>query len=59
REQIKVANESNRNFVQYDPNEMHPEAIYKSRHLPFLKSKKFKTNTHDTKQWEFEVPNDI
>ena len=37
---------SNKNFIQYNPNEMHPKAIYTSRHLPFLKSKKFETNTH-------------
>ena len=44
--QVNVANKSNKNFIKYDPNEMHPEAKYTSRHLHFLKSKKFKTNTH-------------
>ncbi|RHZ82539.1 hypothetical protein Glove_109g212 [Diversispora epigaea] len=57
RKQVKAANKSNKNFIQYDPNVMHPEAIYTSRHLPFLKSKKFET--HDTKQWDFVVPDDI
>ncbi|RHZ86310.1 hypothetical protein Glove_52g27 [Diversispora epigaea] len=57
RKQIKVANKSNKNFIQFDPNVKHPEAIYISRHLPFLKSKKFET--HDTKQWDFEIPNII
>ncbi|RHZ89590.1 hypothetical protein Glove_13g128 [Diversispora epigaea] len=57
RKQIKAANKSNKNFIQYDPNVMHPEAIYTSRHLPFLKSKKFET--HVTKQWDFVIPDII
>ncbi|RHZ80816.1 hypothetical protein Glove_132g290 [Diversispora epigaea] len=57
--QVKAANKSNKNFIQYDPNEMHPEAIFTSRKLPFLKSKKFDNNAHDTKQWDFVVPDDI
>ena len=44
--QVNAANKSNKNFIQYDPNEMHPEAIYTSRKLPFLKSKKFENNAH-------------
>ncbi|RHZ64848.1 hypothetical protein Glove_320g163 [Diversispora epigaea] len=59
RKQVRAANKSNKNFVQYDPNEMHPEAIYTSRYLPFLKSKKSEDNTHDTKQWDFVVPDNI
>ncbi|RHZ65449.1 hypothetical protein Glove_315g65 [Diversispora epigaea] len=55
--QINVANKSNKNFIQYDPNEMHPEAIYTSRHLPFVKSKKFETL--NTKQWEFVISDNI
>ncbi|RHZ73058.1 hypothetical protein Glove_233g47 [Diversispora epigaea] len=55
--QINVANKSNKNFIQYDPNEMHPEAIYTSRHLPFVKSKNFET--HNTKQWDFVIPDNI
>ncbi|RHZ82890.1 hypothetical protein Glove_103g77 [Diversispora epigaea] len=55
--QINDANKSNKNSIQYDPNEMHPEAIYTSRHLPFVKSKKFETLK--TKQWEFVIPDDI
>ncbi|RHZ45211.1 hypothetical protein Glove_687g8 [Diversispora epigaea] len=55
--QINVANKSNKNFIQYDPNVKHSEAIYTSRHLPFVKSKKFET--HKTKQWDFEIPDDI
>ncbi|RHZ73012.1 hypothetical protein Glove_235g17 [Diversispora epigaea] len=55
--QINVANKSNKNFIQYDPNVKHSEAIYTSRHLPFVKSKKFEA--HDTKQWNFVIPDDI
>ncbi|RHZ80689.1 hypothetical protein Glove_132g90 [Diversispora epigaea] len=54
--QINVANKSNKNFIQYDPNVKHPEAIYASRHLPFVKSKKFEKYT---KQWDFVFPDDI
>ncbi|RHZ78936.1 hypothetical protein Glove_154g30 [Diversispora epigaea] len=49
--QINDANKSNKNSIQYDPNEMHPEAIYTSRHLPFV--------THNTKQYDFVIPDDI
>ncbi|RHZ86873.1 hypothetical protein Glove_43g69 [Diversispora epigaea] len=55
--QINVANKSNKNFIHYNPNVMHPEAIYTSRHLPFVKSKKFET--HNTKQWDLIIPDDI
>ncbi|RHZ57036.1 hypothetical protein Glove_395g49 [Diversispora epigaea] len=58
RNQIKAADKSNRNFIQYNPNEMHPEAIYTSRHLSFLKPIKFEDNTYSTKQWDFDI-NDI
>ncbi|RHZ86501.1 hypothetical protein Glove_50g100 [Diversispora epigaea] len=37
--QIKETNEINKNFIKYDPNEMHPKAIYTSRYLPFIKLK--------------------
>ncbi|RHZ65635.1 hypothetical protein Glove_313g38 [Diversispora epigaea] len=57
--QINVANKSNKNFIQYDPNEMHPKAIYTSRNLSFLKAKKVEVNTHDTKQLDFEIPDVI
>ncbi|RHZ79728.1 hypothetical protein Glove_141g62 [Diversispora epigaea] len=33
-------NKLNKNFIQYNPKITHPQAIYTSRHLPFLKSKK-------------------
>ncbi|RHZ47678.1 hypothetical protein Glove_574g40 [Diversispora epigaea] len=55
--QINDANKSNKNSIQYDPNEMHPEVIYTSRHLPFVKSKNFETP--NTKQWDFVIPDDI
>ncbi|RHZ80433.1 hypothetical protein Glove_136g12 [Diversispora epigaea] len=60
--QIDKANEANKlnkNFIQYDPKITHPQAIYKSRHLPFLKQKKIETIKHDTTQWNFEIPEDI
>ncbi|RHZ65031.1 hypothetical protein Glove_319g65 [Diversispora epigaea] len=59
RKQVKVANKSNKNFIQYNPNEIHPKAIYTSRYLPFLKPKKFEDNTHDSNQCDFVIPNDI
>ncbi|RHZ84595.1 hypothetical protein Glove_79g36 [Diversispora epigaea] len=31
RKQVKAANKSNKNFIKYDPKEMHHEAIYTSR----------------------------
>ncbi|RHZ80710.1 hypothetical protein Glove_132g192 [Diversispora epigaea] len=55
-EQIEKANEankSNKNFIKYNPKITHPQAIYISRYLPFLKSKKVE---HDTTQWDFEIP---
>ncbi|RHZ78541.1 hypothetical protein Glove_162g60 [Diversispora epigaea] len=57
RKQIRKANKLNKNFIKYDPNVMHPEAIYTSRHLPFLESKKFET--HDSKQHDFVIPDNI
>ncbi|RHZ85820.1 hypothetical protein Glove_60g89 [Diversispora epigaea] len=62
RKQIRAANKSNKNFIHYNPNAIHPEAIYTSRYLPFLKSKKFETHVIiilETKQWDFIIPDDI
>ncbi|RHZ75195.1 hypothetical protein Glove_217g60 [Diversispora epigaea] len=61
--QIDKANEANKlnkNFIQYDPKMTHPQAIYISRPLPFLKSKKVEsiTHGHDSKQWDFKIPED-
>ncbi|RHZ84527.1 hypothetical protein Glove_79g11 [Diversispora epigaea] len=55
--QINVTNKSNKNFIQYDPNVKHSEAIYTSRHLPFVKSKKFET--YNTKQNDFVLSDNI
>ncbi|RHZ60318.1 hypothetical protein Glove_355g51 [Diversispora epigaea] len=57
--QVQAANKSNKNFIQYDPNKMHPKAIYTSRNLSFLKIKKVEVNTHDTKQLDLLIPDDI
>ncbi|RHZ45208.1 hypothetical protein Glove_687g7 [Diversispora epigaea] len=53
------ANKLNKNFIQYNPKLTYPQAIYTSRHLPFLKPKKVETIIHDTKQWDLEIPEDI
>ncbi|RHZ78316.1 hypothetical protein Glove_166g16 [Diversispora epigaea] len=57
-EKANEANKLNKNFIQYNPKitHPHPQAIYTSRHLPFLKSKKVE---HDTTQLDFEIPEDI
>ncbi|RHZ45740.1 hypothetical protein Glove_658g31 [Diversispora epigaea] len=34
RKQFKASNKPSKNFIKYDPNEMHSEAIYTSRHIP-------------------------
>ena len=44
--QINVANKSNKNFIQYDPKEMHPEAIFTSRLISKLT--KLKYDEYDT-----------
>ncbi|RHZ68628.1 hypothetical protein Glove_294g112 [Diversispora epigaea] len=56
--QIKKADKATKNFIQYDPKITHPQAIYTSRHLSF-KLKKVETIIHDTKQWDFKIPEDI
>ncbi|RHZ48146.1 hypothetical protein Glove_557g30 [Diversispora epigaea] len=61
--QVNVTNKSNKNFIKYNQNKIHPEAIYTNRHLSFLKTKKVGVTTHviisNTKQWDFEIPDDI
>ncbi|RHZ58660.1 hypothetical protein Glove_372g51 [Diversispora epigaea] len=52
-EKANEANKLNKNFIQYDPKMTHPQAIYISRHLPFLKSKKVE---HDSKQCDLKIP---
>ncbi|RHZ84539.1 hypothetical protein Glove_79g97 [Diversispora epigaea] len=55
-EKANEANKLNENFIQYDPKITHPQAIYTSRHLPFLKTKKIETIKHE---WDLEIPEDI
>ncbi|RHZ75724.1 hypothetical protein Glove_212g227 [Diversispora epigaea] len=55
---VKV-NKLTKNFIQYDPKITHPQAIYTSRHLSFLKPKKVETIIYDTKQWDLKIPDDI
>ncbi|RHZ76604.1 hypothetical protein Glove_195g26 [Diversispora epigaea] len=59
RKQIKAANKLNKNFIQYDPNEVHPKAIYSSKILSIPNAKKVETNTYDTKQLDLLIPDDI
>ncbi|RHZ78854.1 hypothetical protein Glove_155g136 [Diversispora epigaea] len=58
-EKVNEANKLNNNFIQYDPKITHSQAMYTSRHLPFLKPKKIETIKHDTTQWDFEIPENI
>ncbi|RHZ83980.1 hypothetical protein Glove_86g132 [Diversispora epigaea] len=53
-EKANEANKLNKNFIQYNPKMTHPQAIYTSRYLPFLKLKKVE---HDIKQWEVKEYN--
>ncbi|RHZ51604.1 hypothetical protein Glove_476g101 [Diversispora epigaea] len=61
--QIQAANKSNKNFIQYDPNEMHPEAIYTSRLISKLTIPECDTftkyNTSNSRQQLFSIPDDI
>ncbi|RHZ46819.1 hypothetical protein Glove_606g180 [Diversispora epigaea] len=61
--QIQAANKSNKNFIQYDPNEMHPEAIYTSRLISKLTIPKCDTfteyDTSNSRQQLFSIPNII
>ncbi|RHZ85585.1 hypothetical protein Glove_64g113 [Diversispora epigaea] len=45
--QIKAANKSNKDFIKYDPNEMHPEAIYTSRLIPKISIPEYDTFIED------------
>ncbi|RHZ78888.1 hypothetical protein Glove_155g36 [Diversispora epigaea] len=62
-EQINVANKSNTNFIQYDPNEMHPEAIYTSRLISKLTIPECDTfteyDTSNSRQQLFSIPDNI
>ncbi|RHZ82042.1 hypothetical protein Glove_114g10 [Diversispora epigaea] len=57
KEQIEAANELNKDFIQYDPSKMHPEAIYTSRLFPKPTIPKYDTFT--SRQFDFEIPNNI
>ncbi|RHZ79173.1 hypothetical protein Glove_151g134 [Diversispora epigaea] len=57
RKQVKAANKSNKNFIKYDPNEMHPEAIYTSRLIP--KSTIPEYDTFNSRQQFFSIPDNI
>ncbi|RHZ74838.1 hypothetical protein Glove_219g6 [Diversispora epigaea] len=57
RRQVKAANKSNKSFIQYDPNVMHPEAVYTSRLIPKLTILEY--DTLDSKQQFFSIPDNI
>ncbi|RHZ71586.1 hypothetical protein Glove_256g199 [Diversispora epigaea] len=57
RKQVKAANKSNKNFIQYDPNEMHPEAIYTSRLIP--RTTIPECDTFNSRQQFLSIPDDI
>ncbi|RHZ78836.1 hypothetical protein Glove_155g78 [Diversispora epigaea] len=61
--QVQAANKSNKNFIQYDPNEMHPEAIYTSRLISKLKIPECNTfteyDTSNSRQQLFSIPDNI
>ncbi|RHZ83574.1 hypothetical protein Glove_91g19 [Diversispora epigaea] len=56
-EQIKVAKKSNKDFIKYDPNEMHPEAIYTSRLIPKITIPEY--DTFNSRQKFFSIPDNI
>ncbi|RHZ86116.1 hypothetical protein Glove_54g168 [Diversispora epigaea] len=55
-EKANEANKLNKNFIQYNPKITHPQAIYTSRHLSFVKPKKTETVIYDTTQWDLKIP---
>ncbi|RHZ79158.1 hypothetical protein Glove_151g106 [Diversispora epigaea] len=57
RKQVRAANKSNKNFIKYDPNEMHPEAIYTSRLIP--KPTIHEYDTFNSRQQFFSIPDNI
>ncbi|RHZ85547.1 hypothetical protein Glove_64g100 [Diversispora epigaea] len=57
RRQIKAANKSNKSFIQYDPNEIHPEAIYTSRLIPKTTIPEY--DTFNSRQTFFSIPDNI
>ncbi|RHZ82453.1 hypothetical protein Glove_109g159 [Diversispora epigaea] len=63
RKQVRAANKSNKNFIQYDPKEMHPEAVYTSRLIPKLTIPECDTfteyDTFNSIQQSFSIPDNI
>ncbi|RHZ83548.1 hypothetical protein Glove_91g143 [Diversispora epigaea] len=57
KKQIKVAKKSNKDFIKYDPNEMHPEAIYTSRLIPKITIPEY--DTFNSRQNFFSIPDNI
>ncbi|RHZ89622.1 hypothetical protein Glove_13g90 [Diversispora epigaea] len=57
RKQVKAANKSNKNFIKYDPNKMHSEAIYTSRLIP--KTTIPECDTFNSKQQFLSIPDNI
>ncbi|RHZ79116.1 hypothetical protein Glove_151g175 [Diversispora epigaea] len=57
RKQVKAANKSNRDFIQYNPNKMHPEAIYTSRLIPKPTIPEY--DTFNSRQQFFSIPDNI
>ncbi|RHZ87323.1 hypothetical protein Glove_37g117 [Diversispora epigaea] len=57
KKQIKVAKKSNKDFIKYDPNEMHSEAIYTSRLIPKITIPVY--DTFNSKQKIFSIPDNI
>ncbi|RHZ49232.1 hypothetical protein Glove_527g18 [Diversispora epigaea] len=57
KKQIKVAKKSNKDFFKFDPNEMHPEAIYTSRLIPKITIPEY--DTFNSRQKFFSIPDNI
>ncbi|RHZ67608.1 hypothetical protein Glove_300g12 [Diversispora epigaea] len=57
RRQVKAANKSNKSFIQYGPNEIHPEAIYTSRLIPKTTIPEY--DTFNSRQNFFSIPDNI
>ncbi|RHZ55849.1 hypothetical protein Glove_410g115 [Diversispora epigaea] len=57
KKQFKVAKKSNKDFIKYDPNEMHPEAIYTSRLIPKITIPEY--DTFNSRQKFFSIPDNI
>ncbi|RHZ70096.1 hypothetical protein Glove_275g20 [Diversispora epigaea] len=57
KKQVKAANKSNKNFIRFYPNEMHPEAIYTSRLIPKTTIPEY--DTFNSGQQFFSIPENI